>query len=438
MDNVGVIDRFLGTFSRMIDSGFGLLNPEVTFIASTLIVIDVTMAFLFWAWSAGDDDLIARLVKKTIFIGFFAYIISNWTYLADVVLKSFAGLGVKAAGTDFTYEKMLKPGAIAQLGLDAGRPLLDSISDLMGIYAFFENFIQIVSLGLAWLLILMAFFVLAIQLFITLIEFKLTTLAGFILIPFGLFNKSNFMAEKVLGNVVSSGIKVLVLGVIIGIGSTLFNEFKLGFNGETPTIDEAMTIVLAALSLLGIGIFGPKIADGLVSGGPQMGAGSAVATGMAVGGAAMGASAAAGMALRGAKAAASMAGGAARGASALAGGARLGFELGRAGGSGGQAVLSGLGGAAKTGASALVSPLRKAASHAGGSLSQAHVKGMKGAYRATGGTLDDNHESRNSQSAKAVAKKSPSLGRAATVTGQALKSGDSGGIGNSIKLDQQD
>ncbi|WP_206208849.1 type IV secretion system protein, partial [Vogesella mureinivorans] len=123
-----------------------------------------------------------------------------------------------------------------------------------------------------------------IQLFVTLIEFKLTTLAGFVLIPFGLFGKTAFMAEKVLGNVVSSGIKVLVLAVIIGISSTLFSQFTAGFGGATPTIDDAMAIVLAALSLLGLGIFGPGIANGIVSGGPQLGAGAAVGTGLAVGG----------------------------------------------------------------------------------------------------------------------------------------------------------
>jgi hypothetical protein len=167
----------------------------------------------------------------------------------------------------------MRPGKVAQTGLDAARPLLESISDLMGWIAFFENFIQIACLLFAWALVLLAFFILAIQLFVTLIEFKLTTLAGFVLIPFGLFGKTAFMAERVLGNVVSSGIKVLVLAVIIGIGSTLFSQFTAGFGGATPTIDDAMAIVLAALSLLGLGIFGPGIANGLVSGGPQLGAG---------------------------------------------------------------------------------------------------------------------------------------------------------------------
>ena len=107
------------------------------------------------------------------------------------------------------------------------------------------------------------------------------------LIPFGLFGKTAFLAERVLGNVISSGIKVLVLAVIIGIGSTLFCQFTAGFGGNTPTIDDAMAIVLAALSLLGLGIFGPGIANGLVSGGPQLGAGAAVGTGLAAGGMAL-------------------------------------------------------------------------------------------------------------------------------------------------------
>ena len=104
------------------------------------------------------------------------------------------------------------------------------------------------------------------------------------LIPFGLFGKTAFAAERVLGNVISSGVKVLVLAVIVGIGSTLFSQFTAGFGGNQPTIEDAMSMVLAALSLLGLGIFGPGIANGIVSGGPQLGAGAAVGTGLAAGG----------------------------------------------------------------------------------------------------------------------------------------------------------
>src|ERR1700736_2796060 len=283
MGGTGIIDQFLETFTRYIDSGFGLLGGDVGYLATTLAAIDVTLAALFWSWGT-DEDIIARLVKKTLFVGVFAYLIGNWNNLARIVFESFAGLGLKASGTGLSSSDFLRPGRIAQVGIDAGRPILDSISGLMGYVSFFENFVQIVVLLFAWVVVLLAFFILAIQLFVTLIEFKLTTLAGFVLIPFGLFGKTAFAAERVLGNVISSGVKVLVLAVIVGIGSTLFSQFTAGLGGNQPTIEDAMSMVLAALALLGPGIFCPGVANGIVSGGPQPGAGAAIGTGLAAGG----------------------------------------------------------------------------------------------------------------------------------------------------------
>src|SRR3546814_4834390 len=87
------------------------------------------------------------------------------------------------------------------------------------------NFVQILILLISWLIVVIAFFVLAIQVFVTIIEFKLVTLAGFVLLPFAFFGRTAFMAERVLGHIISSGIKVLVLAVITGIGTTLFTQF---------------------------------------------------------------------------------------------------------------------------------------------------------------------------------------------------------------------
>jgi type IV secretion system protein TrbL len=343
MGGTGVIDRFLETFTRYIDSGFGLLGHEVAFLATTLAAIDITLAALFWAWGT-DEDIIGRLVKKTLFVGVFAYLIGNWNNLARIVFESFTGLGLKASGTALSSADFLRPGRIAQVGIDAGRPILESISGLMGYVSFFENFIQIAVLLLAWLIVLLAFFILAIQLFVTLIEFKLTILVGFVLIPFGLFGKTAFAAERVLGNVISSGIKVLVLAVIVGIGSTLFAQFTQSPANAQLTIEDAMALVLAALALLGLGIFGPGIANGIVSGGPQLGAGAAIGTGLAAGGVVV-----AGGGLAAASTAAIA--GAARAAAALASSASGAFRAGD------------LSGAADAGAPASTSPLRRAAAN---------------------------------------------------------------------------
>ena len=452
MGGTGVIDNFLGVFTSYIDSGFGLLGGEVAFIATTLIVIDVTLAALFWSWGA-DDDIIARLVKKTLFVGVFAYLIGNWNNLAQIIFDSFAGLGLKGSGTSFSAADLLRPGKVAQTGLDAGRPLLESISDMMGYWSFFENFIQIACLMFAWALVLLAFFILAVQLFVTLIEFKLTTLAGFVLIPFGLFGKTAFMAERVLGNVVSSGIKVLVLAVIIGIGSTLFSQFTAGFGGVTPTIDDAMAIVLAALSLLGLGIFGPGIASGLVSGGPQLGAGAAVGTGLAAGGMMLAGGAAAGMAAKGGAAALSGGSAAVRGGAAAAGAASAAYSVGSLGQSGAAGVASGLGGVARAAGSAAASPLKRTASKAAENVKSSFSDGARAGLGVTGGSSSQGTIGGTSVAGAAAPASVPAggppawaqqmhrrqaLNHGTTMAAHAVRSGDSHGGGSSVNISESD
>eukprot|EP00903_Cladosiphon_okamuranus_P003417 g3415.t1 len=235
-----VIDTFLATFTVYIDSGFGLLAGDVAYLTTTLIAIDITLAGLFWALSQGTD-VIAGLIKKVLYVGFFAFIIGNFSLLTNIVFDSFAQLGLTAGGGAMTAPDLLRPGFIASVGFDAAGPLLSEISDMLGPISFFHNFIMIAIMFVAWAVIIIAFFVLAIQLFITILEFKLTTLAGFILVPFALWNKTSFLAERVLGNVITSGVKLMVLAVIIGIGSTLFATVTAAFQtGDDVTLAGVM------------------------------------------------------------------------------------------------------------------------------------------------------------------------------------------------------
>ena len=273
---------------------------------------------------------------------------------------------------------------------------------MMGFTSFFANFVQIAVLMVSWVLVLIAFFILAVQLFVTLIEFKLTTLAGFILIPFALFNKTAFLAEKVLGNIVASGVKVMVLAVIVGIGTGLFSQFTQTYAGGQPTVEQALSVVLAALAMLGLGIFGPGIATGLVSGAPQLGAGAAVGTGLAVAGTAMAGAGALGLAGRGAMAAASGTAAAARGGAAMAGGASSAYSLASAGRSGASGVAAGLGGVGRAAASAAAAPVRRAAAQAASSMRESFAAGARSSFAATGGSSTAGTVGGNSPSAPAA------------------------------------
>lgn len=456
MNDVTVIDRFLDTFSRYIDSGFGLLQGEVAFLTATLIVIDMTIAGLYWAMShttGQGDDVIAKLLRKVLYVGAFAYIIGNFNWLAGIVFRSFTGLGLTATGSTLSMENFLQPGRLAKVGIDAGAPILEQIGDLAGFPEVFTNLDPIVVLFLAWLVVILCFFVLAVQLFITLIEFKLTTLAGFVLVPFALWNKTSFLAEKVLGNVVSSGVKVLVLAVIVGIGSGLFAEFQTV--PDEPSVNHALVVMLASLALLALGIFGPGIATGLISGGPQLGAGAmagaavgAAGTAVAIGAAATGVGAAVAAGARMAPGAARMAASGARSMAFTASSATSAFQTGSAGAGGGfKGAAAGVGNVAKTGAHAASQKMAAGAhslkERAAAAIAPASpASGINaGAASGSGSAAQDSEAAPVKQEQPAWAKRlhrRQQMTQAATTAAHTLRGGDGGGSGQGPSLRDSD
>ncbi len=454
MNDVTIIDQFLNTFATYIDSGFGLLRGEVAFLTATLIVIDMTIAGLYWAMSHATgqgEDVIAKLLRKVLYVGAFAYIINNFNWLASIVFRSFAGLGITATGSTITMEDFLQPGRLAKAGLDAGGPIFLQLDDLMGFPEVFLNLDAILVLFLAWLVVVLCFFVLAIQLFITLIEFKLTTLAGFVLVPFALWNKTSFLAEKVLGNVVSAGVKVLVLAVIVGIGSGLFAQFQV--HPDEPSIDHALVIMLASLTLLALGIFGPASPRASCPVRPSSARArwpvplSAAGTAVAVGAAATGVGGAVAAGARMAPAAAKLAGSGARAATSAAGSAKSAFQAGSAAAGGGaKGAMAGLGNVAKTGAQSAGRAAASRASAAGQRMAAPFRAGWKGDAGASAGQAATSEAPAGAAAAQtpeqpAWAKRlqrRQQLTHAATTTAHTLRGGDGGGSGQGPSLRDSD
>jgi type IV secretion system protein TrbL len=441
MDDLNVIDQFVATFSTYIDSGFGLLQADVAFLTTALITIDITLAGLFWAMGP-DTDIIAKFLKKVLYVGFFALIIGNFAFLAGIIFESFAQLGLNATNGTITADDIMKPGFVAATGYDAAYPLLDEISKLTGPIAFFRNFVIIAVLFLAWVITLLAFFFLAIQLFITIIEFKLTTLAGFVLIPFALWNKTSFLAERVLGNVISSGIKLMVLAIIVGIGSTIFGSITSTFAPDEVTLEQAASVILGSLAMLALGIFGPGIATGIVSGAPQLGAGAAIGTAAGVGAGAI----AGGSVARGAAGGAGRAVSGSIGAAAsMAGGARTSYALASAasGKSGIGRAASGMGGVASAGIVTARQSAGRVFSRMTGRAGERYRAGGQSAFAATGGSGAPStpnipaNDSNGPDWAKRI-RRSQATRDASMTAAAAVRDGDRPGAGEAPRLKDEE
>ena len=360
MGGSGVIDQFLNVFTTYIDSGFGLLGGDVRFLSQTLIALDITLAGLFWAL-AGEADIIARLIKKTLYIGFFAFLIGNFNKLAKIIFDSFSGLGLKAAGSGLSADRFSASGPHRAGGSRRrhadphGRRPADGLCLLLR--EFHSDHHPHDRLG---------------------------DRGHFLLHPCrsALHHVDRVQADDAR-RLHPRSLRPFQQNLFLGRKSPrqcrrlgrknprprrhhwhrheFFSQFTQGFGGNQPTIEDALSLVLASLSLLGLGIFGPGIATGLVSGAPQLGAGAAIGTGLAAAG--LGAAGVIG-ARAGAGALVGATSFAAHGGAAMAGGAATAYGLAAAssGESGLRRVGAGVTGVAKAGIGAAAQSFRKGAS----------------------------------------------------------------------------
>ena len=362
-NDIAVIDRFLDIFSRYIDSGFGLIAGDVGFLVKVLIGIDAVLAAL--AWAAGEDEVIQAFARKVLYVGFFAFVLNNWSTLAQAIFNSFAALGLKATGSSLSYADFLRPGKLAEAGVQGANVLLAQIQRLSGFPEMFWHLGEIMLMALAWVVTLVAFFVLAIMLFLAVVEFKLTTLKGFILVPFALWRGTSFIAEPVLGQIITSGVRILVFAVVTGIGTQIFSQVLPSDTAAELSLQDALTVLLASMTVGGLAFYAPKIAAGIVSGAPQLGLGAVVAPAAVVGGTLV-------LGGVGLAAAARAGAGAVASAATLGGAARAAYALGSAaaGGEGLAGLGGGLFGIARAGFTAAADGVRSVGDRAADSLGE--------------------------------------------------------------------
>jgi type IV secretion system protein TrbL len=268
-----VLNDVANRYINAINSGFGLIKGDVTWILNLLIILSILWSATLWALS--DDQVMAQFARKIVYIGLFAWIIQNWQSLTDKVARSFMDLGLKAGGFDGADVYTSQPGTIAYLGYTTAQPLMDQISRLTGPVAFFKNIVEIVFLFLAVCAIVAAFCVITIQVVVAVLTFKFGSLAAFVLVPFAVLSKTAFIAERPLGWVVGSGVRLMVLTLVLGVGNNIFQLLKVS-SGQTVTAYQAFIIAMAALLLMALSLVASRLATDLIAGGPSLGVGTAV------------------------------------------------------------------------------------------------------------------------------------------------------------------
>ncbi|MCA8891764.1 MAG: P-type conjugative transfer protein TrbL, partial [Hyphomonas sp.] len=218
---------------------------------------------------------------------------------------------------------------------------------------------------------------------------------------------------------------------------TIFSSITSTFQPDEVTLEQAASVILGSLAMLALGLFGPGIATGLVSGAPQLGAGAAIGTAAGV---AAGTVAGGTLAASGARAAAGGARSAVGAAASMTSGGRTAYQMNAAasGKTGAGAAMAGMSGVAGASVRAAASGARNFARRAFGSPSERHQAGARAAFAATGGTGAPNAAPTGGQGASPDwarrIRRDQSTRDAGMMVAAAVRDGDRPGGGTSIEL----
>jgi len=405
MSDIGILTQFLTTFLGITSGGYGRILPAVNWLLGTFVTIEIV--FFGLMVSVGRANLFTDLFFKTLKIGFFIWLVTNFPVLHQAFMQSMIQLGILAGGGNLATSFMYDPSAIAQQGLFVTEPLFRWFESLQGFSAV-KALPSVIITGLCSLVIIFCFFIMAIQVFVTLLEFYIVSLLALVLIPWGMLKQTAFMAEKAIGIIVAFSVKLMVLAFVLSVAQPTIEAIALMPNPEYRHI---FGLVLGSLGLTYLAWQVPSVAAGLMMGGPSLNAGSAVMTmaGMAMGGIIL-----AQGTKRLAESAVSGSLGAVRAATSVAGAARAGALMGSSTAVGGPWAKfgGGVSGAAQGVVGGAMSGLKETSRHSlqglQESFTSAYQRGAQSGFLGSGGTTEspwvqDNTDPANRKNSKAPA-----------------------------------
>ncbi len=271
--DTAILTTLLNTFVTAITGGYARIAGDALTLLQLLALLEVALAALWWMLT--DDDALVGLIKRVLGIGLFVFFVTTYPALLSSVLEGFVQTGLKAGGAPLTT--LTDPSAIVTLGIQVSQPIIDHVA-AYSVGSALANILDVVMSLTAALLILLAYFVMAIQVFVTYLEFYLVAVLGLILLPFGVFRPTAFLAEKVFGAVISFGVKLMVLGFILGVTLPVVRTFRLP---PDPTWQQALLLLLASAAVTFLAWHGPAVAASLLAGTPSLTAGLATGTAVA-------------------------------------------------------------------------------------------------------------------------------------------------------------
>lgn len=271
----------LQNFITALSGAYGRLAGDANSLLGILIGIEVVLLGL---WSAlGGGDNVVGVFKRILHIGAWVWIVKSYPTLSKALVDSLIQAGLKAGGGTGDVSLLMDPSRLAGYGLDATAPLTQKLADLG-----MTDLPDLIVFGFGYLAILACFLIMAINVFLAVLEYYVFAALAGIFLPFGLFEPTKFLAEKAIGAVVSAGVKLMVLALVTSVIDPVLSAIH--FQGPQITFNELWSVFLTVCALMFLCWKAPSLASSLLGGSPHLGvdhliqaASAPIAAGLAAG-----------------------------------------------------------------------------------------------------------------------------------------------------------
>jgi type IV secretion system protein TrbL len=215
--------------------------------------IEVGIAAVWLALQAASlDAWFAELVRRIMFIGFFAFVLDRGPALAKAIVDSLFQIGAGSGSAS--------PANVFNAGLLVASKMSEKIS-----FGLFEDNALALSAALAMIVSVIAFSLVAAIFISVLVEMYVGLLAGMILLGLGGSSYTKDFAIRYLIYSFSVGMKLMALVMIARIGSQVLigmaNDASVGDQYQT-----ALAIAGIAVVVFVVAMYVPNIIQGVVQG----------------------------------------------------------------------------------------------------------------------------------------------------------------------------
>lgn len=260
------IGAFMQYFIYMCQQGAVNIYPICTGLVVVLWAGDLVLSYMFKL----EDDIIKYLISNAIKMAFFIFLLSNWVTglgIAHAIYASFEKIGYIAGGGTNT---ILMPDDIVGNTLKIISTTYDSLSQISIIHTPLAFFLGIIM----FLVILAAITVIAIQIFMTRVEFWVMAVMVMPCIALGIFKHFRFLLEKAIGGVFNIAIKVGVVAFISAITAPILTKSVENFATSnfdiTKDFTALFTLLLSTIIISLLVWKVPNLAQALITGQPSL------------------------------------------------------------------------------------------------------------------------------------------------------------------------